>query len=211
MREGEEEESGGEKGEESERQLQTVHLCQKPRTMWSEKASTQILTAQSEHLTGAQSKPRTSWFPDVSQRTWTHFTRQQKRQSRCRVWPAARGKVCDDFRFRSILFSGSGGKKGVVEFVHHTPGEQSAYTSVYPSANIQVTVVTEGKFWRNLNICRMWSAFVHVLFFLWGLQLVTKRLASLLSSQQGNLKFGRYMNKPQKYTFTVFFYDKNGG
>lgn len=78
------------------------------------------------------------------------------------VWPAAWGKVCEDFRFRSILFSGSGGKNSVVEFVHHTPGEQIAYRSVYPSANIQVIVSYRGKILKkpwldaSLNVCRMW-------------------------------------------------------
>lgn len=53
----------------------------KPLTLWSEKASSQILLAHSERVTGPESKPRTSWFPDGSQRWWRGFTQQGESRS----------------------------------------------------------------------------------------------------------------------------------
>lgn len=82
----------GEKGrkrsaeEEPEKQLQTQRRCQKLRTVWSEKASSQNLggakcTSDRSDLKKKGKKAATSAFPDVSQRTCERFTRQQEEQS----------------------------------------------------------------------------------------------------------------------------------
>lgn len=82
----------GEKGrkrsaeEEPEKQLQTLRCCQKLRTVWSEKASSQNLsgakwTSDRSDLKKKGKKAATSAFPDVSQRTCERFTRQQEEQS----------------------------------------------------------------------------------------------------------------------------------